>query len=97
LTVWPVRRCSSRIGVQRGIAHRQARLHEIAEFQQAHAEPVGAGIGAVDEPAHHHVVQDAVGGRRMQLGTECELFQADRVAMRSKGVQQAHHALDHLD
>jgi hypothetical protein len=82
---------------QRRIAHRQARLHEVAEFEQPHAEPVRAGIGAVDEAAGHHVVQDAMRGGRMQFRALREFLQADGIAVSGERVQQPHHAFDHLD
>jgi hypothetical protein len=51
--------------VQRSLAHRQPALDHIAQFQQAHAEPVGARFDPVDEAGDHHVVQNPVGGRRV--------------------------------
>jgi hypothetical protein len=57
--------CSSRIGPARRRA-RPAGLDQVAQFQQAHAQPVAAGLRAVDEAADGQVVQDAVGGGRVQ-------------------------------
>ncbi|MNT36142.1 hypothetical protein D3C72_1722060 [compost metagenome] len=82
---------------QRRVAHRQARLDQVAQFQQAHAKAVAARIGAVDETAGHHVVKDAVRGGRMQARGQRQLFEADRVGVLGEGVQQGHHALDDLD
>ena len=77
--------------------NRKPRLHQIAEFQQTHAEPVSAWIGTVNQTAGHHVVQDAVRGRRMQRRALREFFKTDGIGMRGKRIEQAHHALDHLN
>jgi hypothetical protein len=82
---------------QRGVAYRQPRLHQVAELEQPHAEPVGAGVGAVDEAAGHHVVENAVRRRRMQFRALREFLQTDGVAVRGERVQQPHHPFDHLD
>ena len=81
----------------RGFAHREPRLHQIAEFEQPHAEPVRARIRTVDEPAQHHVVQDAVRRRRMQFRAVREFFEADGIGMRGEGIEKTHHALDDLN
>jgi hypothetical protein len=49
-------------GLQGRVAHRQPRLDQVAQLQQAHAQAVGAGLRAVDEAAHRQVVEDAVRG-----------------------------------
>ena len=54
---------------ERGVAHVEPGLHQVAEFQQAHAEAVAAGLGAIDEAADGQVVEDAVRGRRVQAAS----------------------------
>mgnify|MGYP006205549355 CR=1 FL=1 len=65
-------------GAQRGVAHAQARLDQVAQFQQAHAQPVAAGLGPVNEAADGEVVEDAVGGGRVQPRLLADLLQRDR-------------------
>jgi hypothetical protein len=83
--------------VERRFAHRQPALDHIAQFQQAHAEPVSAGLDAVDETGHHHVVQDAVRGGGMQAGHLRQFLQADRVGIGGQRIEQGDHAFNHLD
>src|SRR5471030_2786458 len=83
--------------VQRRLAHRQPALDHIAQFQQPHAEPVRARLDAVDKARQHHVVEDAMGGRRMQAGHLGQFLQADRIGIAGQRIEQRDHALDHLD
>ncbi|MCY1538868.1 hypothetical protein D9M68_744300 [compost metagenome] len=53
-------------GSERRVAHAQARLDQIAQLEQPHAQPVTACLRPVDEPADREVVEDAVGGGRME-------------------------------
>jgi hypothetical protein len=82
---------------QRGVAHVQPRLHQVAQFQQAHAQAVAARLGPVDEAAGGEVVQDAVGGGRVQPRLLADLLERDGVLARGQHVDQREHALDHLD
>jgi hypothetical protein len=52
----------------RGFAHIETGLHEVAQFEQAHAQAVAAGLWPVDVAADRQVVEDAVGGGRVQAG-----------------------------
>jgi len=78
-------------------AHGQPALDHVAQFEQPHAEAVGARFHAVDETRHDHVVQDAVRRRRVQARHLRQLFQAHGVGITGQYVEQRHHALDHLD
>jgi hypothetical protein len=89
--------CSSRIGAQRRVAHVQPALHQVAQLQQAHAQPVAAGLGPVDEAADRQVVQDAVRGGGVQPGLLADLLQRHGLLARGQHVDQREHALDHLD
>jgi hypothetical protein len=79
------------------VAHVQAGLHHVAQFEQAHAQAIAAGLRAVDEAAGGQVVEDAVGGGRMQAGLLADLLQGDRFLPRRQHVDQREHALDDLD
>jgi hypothetical protein len=81
----------------RSVAHVQPALHQVAQLQQAHAQSVAAGFRPVDEAADRQVVQDAVGGRRVQAGFFADLLQRDGFLAGSQHVDQREHALDHLD
>ena len=83
--------------VERRFAHVQAALDDVAQFQQAHAEAIGARFGAVDEAFEHQIVQDAVRGRRVQPSLARQVLEAGGVGLARQRVQQRHHALDHLD
>src|SRR5574339_59441 len=82
---------------QRELAHADARLHQVAELEQAHAEAVAAGLHAVDDAVGGHRGEDAVRGRGMQPGVLRDLLQAERLGMLREHVEQAHHAVDDLD
>jgi hypothetical protein len=82
---------------QRGVAHRQAGLHQVAQLQQAHAQTVEAGLRPVDETADHQVVEDAVCGGRMQASALGDVFQRHRLGLRGQHVQQRKTALQNLD
>ena len=82
---------------QGGVAHVEPALDQVAELQQAHAEPVAAGLGPVDEAADRQVVQDAVGGGRVQARLLADFLQRDGFFARRQDVDQREHALDHLD
>ena len=56
-------------GCDGGFAYIEPRLDQIAQFQQAHAQTVAAGFGAVDETAQREVVENAVRRRRVQAGS----------------------------
>jgi len=53
-------------GGQCRVAHVEPALDEVTQLQQTHAQPVGARLGALHETAHRQVVEDAVGGGRVQ-------------------------------
>jgi hypothetical protein len=82
---------------QRGVAHVQPGLDQVAQLQQAHAQPVAARLGAVDEAAGGQVVEDAVGGGGVQAGLLADFLQRDGVLTRGQHVDQREHALDDLD
>ena len=82
---------------QREFAHADARLDQIAELEQPHAEAVGAGLDAVDDAIGGHRRQDAVCGRGVQPGVLRDLLQAERLGMLGEHVEQLHHPLDDLD
>ena len=82
---------------ERCVAHVEPGLHQIAEFQQPHAELVGARFGTIDEPGGHQIVQDAVRGRRVQPGAARQILQADRIGLVGECIEQRHQPLDDLD
>jgi hypothetical protein len=84
-------------GAERRFAHIEPGFDQVAHFQQAHAEAVVAGFGAVHISANHQVVQDAVGGGRVQAGFFADDLQRHRVLVRGQQIQQLKHALQHLD
>src|ERR1041384_67510 len=82
---------------QRELAHADARLDQIPKLEKAHAEAVASRLDAVDQAVGRHRREDAVRGRRVQAGVLRDLLQAERLGMLLQHVEQAHHALDHLD
>ena len=82
---------------QRQLAHADARLHQVAELEQAHAEAVAAGLDAIDHAIGGHRRQDAVRCRRVQPGVLGDLLQPERLGMLREHFQQPHHAVDDLD
>ena len=82
---------------QRHLAHVDARLDQVAQFQQPHAEPVAARLDAVDQAVGGQRREDAVRGGRMQPGVLRDLLQAERLRMRGQHVEQLHHPRDDLD
>jgi len=80
-----------------GVAHVEPALDQVAQLQQAHAEPVAAGLGTVDETADCQVVEDAVRRRRVEPRLFADLLQRNCVLARCQDVDQRKHALDHLD
>ena len=60
---------------ERCFAHIQPGLDQVAQFQQAHAQPVAAGMRPIDEAADGQVVQNPVRRRRMQRCLRCDLLQ----------------------
>jgi hypothetical protein len=82
---------------ERRIAHIQPRLHQVAEFEQPHAELIRPGFGAVDEAGSDEVVEDAMRGGGMQPGALGEFLQADRVGLGGQGIEQRHQPVDDLD
>src|SRR5258705_1108731 len=82
---------------QRELAHADARFHQVAELEQAHPQAIAARLDPVDQPVGRERRQDAVRRRRMQLGVLRDLLQAERLRMLRKHLEQARHALDHLD
>src|SRR6185295_13407788 len=82
---------------QGALAHADARLHQVAQLEQAHAEAVAAGLDAVDHAVGRHRGQDAVRGGRMQAGVLRDLLEAERLGMLREHFQQPHHAVDDLD
>jgi len=79
------------------LAHVQPPFHQRPQFQQAHAQLVQAVVDAFDVAAYDQVIQDAMGGGRMQAGGGGQFLEGYRVLLRGKRVQQAHGTLDHLD
>jgi D-alanyl-D-alanine endopeptidase (penicillin-binding protein 7) len=84
-------------GHKGGVAHAQSSLHQVAQFQQAHPQPVAARLRTVDKAAGGQVVQDPVRGRWMQARLRADLLQRDRLFARRQHVDQRKHARDHLD
>jgi hypothetical protein len=82
---------------QRMLAHADAGLHQVAELQQAHPEPVAALLDALDHAVAHECGEDAVRGGRVQPRLAGEDLQADRVRGVGQDVEQLHHPLDDLD
>jgi len=80
-----------------GVADVDARLDQIAQFQQPDAEPVGAGLVAFGEAARAHRREDAVRGRRVQAGFLGEVLEAHRLVIVGQDIEQLHHAVDDLD
>ena len=81
---------------QRGIAHIEARLHEVAQFQQAHSQAVAARFGPVDVATDGEVVQDAVRSGWVESGLLADDLERDRILVGGQHVQQRKHALQHL-
>ena len=79
------------------LAHADTRFHQAAQFNQADTQLVSARLDAVDQPAVDHHAENAVRGRRMQLGRGGELLQRRRRGMLGQHIEQMHHALDDLD
>jgi len=79
------------------VAHGQASLDEVAQLQQAHAEPVAARFRPVDEAADGQVVEDAVRGGRVQARLLADFLQRDGLLARGQDIDQLEHALQHLD
>jgi hypothetical protein len=84
-------------GRQRRVAHAQAALDQVAQFQQAHAQPVAASLRSIDKPAGGQVVQDAVGGGRVQARLLADFLQGNRLFARRQHIDQRKHPFDHLD
>ena len=84
-------------GGQGGVAHAQAGFDQVAQLQQPHAQPVAAGFRAVHEAANGQVVQDAVGGGRVQPRLFADFLQGDCVFTGGQHVDQRKHALQHLN
>src|SRR3569833_282916 len=70
--------------IERRFPHVQPAFNDIAEFQEAHAQPVCAWFSAINEALCDQVVLYPMRGRRMQAGYGGKLFQADRVRMLGK-------------
>ena len=79
------------------LAHADARLDQVAEFEQPHPEAVAARVDALDHAVAHQRRQDAVRGRRMEPRARRQHLEADRIARIGQDVEQLHHALDDLD
>jgi hypothetical protein len=84
-------------GGQCRVAHIQAPLDQVAQLQQAHAQSVAAGLRTIDKPSGGQVVQDAVGGGRVQAGLLADFLEGDRLFARRQNIDQRKHPLDHLD
>jgi hypothetical protein len=82
---------------QRELAHADARLHQVAELEKAHAEAIASGLDAVDQAVGRHRREDAVRGGRMKPGVLRDLLEPERLRMLLQHVEQPHHALDDLD
>jgi hypothetical protein len=82
---------------QRQLAHADARLDQVAQLEQAHAEAVAARLDAVDHAVGRHGSEDAVRGRRVQAGVLGDLLQAEGLRMLRQHLEQARHPLDDLD
>ena len=84
-------------GNQGRFAHAQAGLDQIAQFQEAHAQPVAARFGAIDKAANGQIVEDAVRGRGVQAGALADLLERYRFLARGQHVDQREHAFQDLD
>ena len=83
-------------GQQRGVAHAQAPLDQVAEFEQAHAQPVGPGCGPFDQAPQHQIVEDAVRSGRVQAGAFADVLERDRLFVLGQHFKQIKHAFEHL-
>ena len=81
----------------RGVTQGDARLHQATQLQQADPEPVDARVGAINETALGHGAEDAVCGRRVKPGLQCELLQGYRIGMLCEHIEQLHHAINDLN
>ncbi|MNT32792.1 hypothetical protein D3C72_1686900 [compost metagenome] len=66
-------------GGQRCIAHTQACLDEVAQFQEAHAQAVAAGFRTVHKTAYGQIVQDAMRRGRVQARLFADLLERYRL------------------
>jgi hypothetical protein len=82
---------------QRDLAQADARLDEVAQFEQTDPQAVSARILAFDELGCGHRGEDAMGGRRVQGGCRGQLLERRRFARCGQRIEQRHHALDDLD
>ena len=82
---------------QRFLADVEARLDEIAELEQPDAQAIRAGFDAIDQPVFDHDREDAMRGRRMQVGLTRELLEIGGTRMGRQRLDQAHHAIDDLN
>ena len=82
---------------QRDFADTDPRFDDVAEFEQADAEAIGAGVLALDEARRGHRRENPVGGRRVQSGDAGQVLEAGGVRRFGKGIEERHHALDDLD
>ena len=79
------------------VANVKPGLDQITQLEQTHAKLVGAGLGAIDKARGDQIIQDPVGGRRVQLSALRQGLEADRIRMIRKLIKQRHHSLDDLD
>ena len=83
-------------GRQGSVAHAESGFDQVAQFQQAHAQPVAAGLGAIDKAADGEIVQDPVGGRGVKAGLFADFLQRNRLLAGGQHLEQVEHAFDHL-
>ena len=74
-----------------------ARFDDVAEFEQANSQGVGAVVVAFDKPRMGHDGQDAVCCRGVQAGCLRERLEGGCVVRGGQNVEQRHHAFDDLN
>ena len=79
------------------LAHVQPGLHQIAELQQADAQPIGARLDPIDEPVFDHDRENPVGRRGMQVRVARQLLEVGRFRLSGQRLHQTHHAVDDLN
>jgi len=84
-------------GLQRGFAHVQAGLDQVAQFKQAHTQSVSAGMRSIDKATRRQVIENAVRGRRVQAGALADELERQRLGLGGKDVEEGKAALEDLD
>ena len=62
-------------GQQRSVTDIEPAFHQIAKFEQAHPEPVVAGMGSVNKPSGCQIIENPVGGGGVQPSFFADLLQ----------------------